>query len=165
MCTAVGPPARGPPLSGVLFICLFWPFTFRSVQVMVNLEPTDPALGTAKLPLKSMHNAQGCECHGKDHNGVSDIRINHYLGSIGDYMDRTVRYWEVGRSLFARRPCTRAGFSCALACVFFHVCIPLCIMPLRLQVTALAESRPTSACFCIRACLLPRPSSVLLFLR
>eukprot|EP00903_Cladosiphon_okamuranus_P007792 g7541.t1 len=63
-------------------------------KVVVNLDPTQPELGTVKPPLKSMHNAEGCECEGKKENGVSDLRINHYLGSIGDYMDRSARYWE-----------------------------------------------------------------------
>eukprot|EP00903_Cladosiphon_okamuranus_P007790 g7539.t1 len=69
-----------------------------NAKVVVNLDPTQPELGTVQPPLKSMHNAEGCKCHGQEDNGVSDLRINHYLGSIGDYMDRTVRYWEEKRS-------------------------------------------------------------------
>lgn len=61
----------------------------------MNLDPTEPELGEIEFPLKSMHNGEGCECHGYHSNGVSDLLINHYLGSIGDYMDRTARYWEV----------------------------------------------------------------------
>eukprot|EP00752_Nemacystus_decipiens_P006248 g5635.t1 len=65
-----------------------------NAKVMVNLDPTQPELGTIKLPLRSMHNGEGCKCHGIDTNGVPELLINHYLGSIGDYMDRTVRYWK-----------------------------------------------------------------------
>lgn len=51
-------------------------------QVMVNLEPTETGPVTH---LKSMHNAEGCQCHKPNRR---DICINHYLGSHGDYMDR-----------------------------------------------------------------------------
>lgn len=77
--------------------------------MIVNLDPTEPELGRIKVPLKSMHNGEGCECHGAESNGVPELNINHYLGSVGDYMDRTVRYWEVGR--------VRAGLSCL--CLFW----------------------------------------------
>ncbi|CAM9979334.1 unnamed protein product [Ectocarpus sp. 6 AP-2014] len=63
-------------------------------KVMVNLDPSEPEVGVVEPPLRSMHNAEGCDCAGSKPGGVSDLRINHYLGSIGDYMDRTTRYWE-----------------------------------------------------------------------
>ncbi|CBJ32491.1 glycosyltransferase [Ectocarpus siliculosus] len=63
-------------------------------KVMVNLDPSEPEVGVVEPPLRSMHNAEGCDCAGSKFGGVSDLRINHYLGSIGDYMDRTTRYWE-----------------------------------------------------------------------
>lgn len=59
------------------------------------MDPSEPELGVVEPPLRSMHNAEGCDCAGSKSGGVSDLRINHYLGSIGDYMDRTTRYWEV----------------------------------------------------------------------
>lgn len=61
-------------------------------QVMVNLETTDPSRGTATAHLKSMHNGQGCEC---DVVPVAEMRINHYLGSRGDYRQKTKYYWKV----------------------------------------------------------------------
>lgn len=61
-------------------------------QVMVNLDTTQPLLGQATSRLKSMHNGQGCLC---DVIPVHEIRINHYLGSRGDYRDKTKRYWQV----------------------------------------------------------------------
>eukprot|EP00903_Cladosiphon_okamuranus_P020329 g18652.t1 len=51
-------------------------------KVMVNLEPTE---SEDVFHLKSMHNAEGCQCL-LTHWG--DIRINHYLGSHGDYVER-----------------------------------------------------------------------------
>lgn len=67
------------------------------LQVVVNLDPTAPELGTIAFPMESMHFASGCKCDGvgPGNPGVTDLRINHYLGSIGDYMDRTSRYWDV----------------------------------------------------------------------
>ncbi len=62
--------------------------------MVINLDPSGPE--KFQGPLKSMHNAEGCECDGVHVGGSPDLRINHYLGSIGDYMDRTLRYWEVG---------------------------------------------------------------------
>lgn len=59
---------------------------------MVNLETTKPSLGSAVAHLKSMHNGQGCEC---DVVPVTEMRINHYLGSRGDYRDKTTNYWKV----------------------------------------------------------------------
>lgn len=61
---------------------------------MVNLETTEPSLGTAVAHLKSMHNGQGCVC---DVVPVTEMRINHYLGSRGDYRDKTRNYWMVSR--------------------------------------------------------------------
>ena len=82
--------------------------------MVVNLDPTGPE--EVKGPLKSMHNADGCECDSGMHTGgVMDLRINHYLGSIGDYMDRTARYWEVGSFVRrACRPCLRVCFPVPL---------------------------------------------------
>ena len=59
---------------------------------MVNLAPTDPSLGVITPPLKSMHNAEGCECENVP---VTEVRINHYLGSTEDYLARTKRSWKV----------------------------------------------------------------------
>lgn len=61
-------------------------------QIVVNLEPSHPELGVIAPPLPSMHGAKGCKC---DKVPLEDIRINHYLGSIGDFMDKTRRYWQV----------------------------------------------------------------------
>lgn len=61
-------------------------------QVVINLDPAKPELGTVKHPLISMHDAQGCDCETPK---LSHLRINHYLGSIGDYMDKNRRYWKV----------------------------------------------------------------------
>lgn len=61
---------------------------------MVNLDPVAPSMGEVQPPLKSMHGANGCVC---DRIPVSALRINHYLGSTGDYLDRTRRSWKVRR--------------------------------------------------------------------
>ena len=58
----------------------------------VNLDPTDPSLGLIKPPLFNMHDAEGCTCELID---VTDMRINHYLGSTEDYLAKTRRFWEV----------------------------------------------------------------------
>lgn len=63
-------------------------------QVMVNLEPTHPEEGKLEPPLRSAHNAFGCTCH-EVSDTYSAMRINHYLGSKGDFFDRTSLYWEV----------------------------------------------------------------------
>ncbi|CAM9694352.1 unnamed protein product [Ectocarpus fasciculatus] len=63
----------------------------RLPKVMVNLDTTQPSLGQATSYLKSMHNGQGCVC---DVIPVGEIRINHYLGSLGDYREKTKRYWQ-----------------------------------------------------------------------
>ncbi|CAN0142574.1 unnamed protein product [Ectocarpus sp. 12 AP-2014] len=63
----------------------------RLPKVMVNLDTTQPLLGQATSRLKSMHNGQGCQC---DVIPVDEIRINHYLGSRGDYLGKTKRYWQ-----------------------------------------------------------------------
>ncbi|CAM9189158.1 unnamed protein product [Pylaiella littoralis] len=58
-------------------------------KVMVNLDPTDkdhPVLPN----LHSMHSATGCKCVDQR---FSNMRINHYLGCRGDYVDRLSRYW------------------------------------------------------------------------
>ncbi|CAN0164374.1 unnamed protein product [Scytosiphon promiscuus] len=68
-----------------------------NAKVTINFRPTEPHLGLFNPPLRSMHNAQGCTCDGDRDGGVPDLRINHYLGSIGDYMDRTARYWKEKR--------------------------------------------------------------------
>lgn len=63
-----------------------------SLQVVVNLDPAEPELGTvASLP--SMHGVNGCSCQKPK---VQQLQINHYLGSIGDFVDKTRRYWQVG---------------------------------------------------------------------
>lgn len=49
---------------------------------MANLEPTE---SEKVFHLKSMHNAEGCKCYMINR---EEIRINHYLGSHGDYVDR-----------------------------------------------------------------------------
>lgn len=62
-------------------------------QVVVNLDPAQPELGLVEPPLPSMHNAKGCgQC---TDTGIEALRINHYLGSIGDFVDKTKRYWKV----------------------------------------------------------------------
>ncbi|CAN0001473.1 unnamed protein product, partial [Scytosiphon promiscuus] len=58
-------------------------------KVMVNLEPTSTGFVSPKL--RSMHNAEGCECHRLED---PEMRINHYLGSHGDHMTRLARYWK-----------------------------------------------------------------------
>ena len=58
----------------------------------VNLEPTDPSLGLIKPPLFNMHDANGCTCEKIE---VTDMRINHYLGSAEDYLQKTKRFWQV----------------------------------------------------------------------
>lgn len=67
-------------------------------QIVVNLEPSQPELGVLIAPLPSMHGAKGCKC---DRVSLADMRINHYLGSIGDFMDKTRRYWQVRRVVCA----------------------------------------------------------------
>lgn len=60
---------------------------------MVNLDPNDK--DHPVLPhLKSMHKAEGCEC---DSHQLSNMRLNHYLGCRGDYIDRLSRYWKVSQ--------------------------------------------------------------------
>ncbi|CAM9190329.1 unnamed protein product [Pylaiella littoralis] len=61
-------------------------------KVMVNLDPTDKDHPVSPH-LKSMHKAKGCVCADHQH---SNMRINHYLGSRGDYIDRLKRYWTDG---------------------------------------------------------------------
>lgn len=56
------------------------------------MEPNDPSLGFIEPPLSNMHDANGCKCEEVD---VTDMRINHYLGSAGDYLEKTKRFWEV----------------------------------------------------------------------
>ena len=66
--------------------------TYATLQVMVNLDPTEPEKGVVDPKLPSMHNARGCECETPE---VTEMRINHYLGSLGDFYDHSRRYWEV----------------------------------------------------------------------
>lgn len=61
---------------------------------MVNLKPTHPENGELKPPLESAHNAFGCTCRGVFDTYLS-MRINHYLGSKGDFFDKTRSYWKV----------------------------------------------------------------------
>lgn len=72
-------------------------------QVVVNLNPSKPELGVVKSPLPSMHgvNKASCTC---DKIPLSEIRINHYLGSIGDYVDKTRRYWQVMANATSHAP-------------------------------------------------------------
>ena len=65
---------------------------YPTLQVMVNLDPTEPEKGVVAPKLPSMHNAHGCECETPK---VTEMRINHYLGSLGDFYDHSRRYWEV----------------------------------------------------------------------
>lgn len=65
---------------------------YLASQIVVNLNPSQPELGVVIPPLPSMHGAKGCKC---DKVSLTDMRINHYLGSIGDFMDKTRRYWQV----------------------------------------------------------------------
>ena len=106
---------------------------------MVNLDPTQPELGTIKAPLRSMHNGVGCECHGVDTNGVPELLINHYLGSVGDYMDRTVRYWEV-RPWFFVHP---AGAPVGCACFLFAFLLFLNTISSYAYACVLGHSGPT----------------------
>lgn len=62
------------------------------VQFIVNLDPKHPELGQVKPKLPSPHKAVGCEC---DLLPVEELRINHYLGAIGDYIDNKKRHWKV----------------------------------------------------------------------
>lgn len=68
----------------------------RLPKVVVNLAPANPELGVISLNLPSMHSAKGCKC---DKVSAKDILINHYLGSIGDFVDKTRRYWQDNHSL------------------------------------------------------------------
>eukprot|EP00752_Nemacystus_decipiens_P002030 g1945.t1 len=61
----------------------------KNPKVMVNLEPNK---SQPVSHLRSMHNAAGCQCPLVD---SDEIRINHYLGSRGDYVERLSRYWPV----------------------------------------------------------------------
>eukprot|EP00752_Nemacystus_decipiens_P002031 g1946.t1 len=54
----------------------------KNPKVMVNLEPTE---SQPVSHLRSMHNAAGCQCPLVHRD---EIRINHYLGSRGDYVER-----------------------------------------------------------------------------
>lgn len=74
-----------------LYSCIFY---LLILKVMVNLDPTDkdhPVLPN----LHSMHSATGCKCVDQR---FSNMRINHYLGCRGDYVDRLSRYWTVSQS-------------------------------------------------------------------
>lgn len=64
------------------------------IQVMVNLNPSHPELGEIKSRLPSMHGVSkdDCKC---DKASITELRINHYLGSTGDFVDKTRRYWQV----------------------------------------------------------------------
>lgn len=64
-------------------------------QVIVNLNPAHPEEGELEPPLRSAHNAFGCTCHGVPDTHLT-MRINHYLGSKGDFFDKTRSYWKVG---------------------------------------------------------------------
>ena len=57
------------------------------------MDPADPSLGRIHPRMKGMHTATGCEC---EQIPVSEIRINHYLGSAEDYVEKTKRFWQVG---------------------------------------------------------------------
>lgn len=66
----------------------------RIQKVAVNLEPNDK--DHQVIPhLWSMHKAEGCKCAVSVH---SNMRINHYLGSRGDYFDKLSRYWTVSHT-------------------------------------------------------------------
>ena len=58
------------------------------------MNPSDPEVGTIKSRLPSMHgvNKEDCKC---DKVSIEELRINHYLGSTGDFVDKTRRYWQV----------------------------------------------------------------------
>lgn len=56
------------------------------------MDPDEPSLGIITRYMKGMHDAQGCEC---ELFPVSEIRINHYLGSAEDYAEKTTRFWKV----------------------------------------------------------------------
>lgn len=95
---------------------------FAVSQVVVNLDPTMPELGTIDSPLKSMHDGRGCKCQ----RGGPSLRLNHYLGSIGDYMDRTKRYWKVGGCVVVERvQRSPALFSC-FPCTVYHLNVVPC---------------------------------------
>lgn len=76
--------------SQTLFPFLFSPF--YCVQFIANLDPAHPEEGMVTPRLRGPHSAQGCQCNLLP---VDKLRINHYLGSIGDYMDNKRRYWKV----------------------------------------------------------------------
>ncbi|CAN0160707.1 unnamed protein product [Ascophyllum nodosum] len=72
----------------------------RLPKIVLNVEPTSPELGTVSPPLSSMHGVKGspggCTCKII---GLSTVRINHYLGSVGDFVDKTRRYWQENHSV------------------------------------------------------------------
>ena len=59
------------------------------------MNPSDPEIDAVKTRLPSMHgvNKEECKC---DKVSIEELRINHYLGSTGDFVDKTRRYWQVG---------------------------------------------------------------------
>lgn len=63
----------------------------RRPKAVVNMDPDEPSLGIITRYMKGMHDAQGCEC---ELFPVSEIRINHYLGSAEDYAEKTTRFWK-----------------------------------------------------------------------
>lgn len=73
-------------------------------QMALNIDPTPPELGIVRPPLKSMHGLLGvpgdCNCKLL---ARSTVRINHYLGSLGDFVDKRRRYWKVNGFYVKRR--------------------------------------------------------------
>lgn len=68
----------------------------RLPKFIANLDPAHPEEGMVTPRLRGPHSAQGCQCNLLP---VDKLRINHYLGSIGDYMDNKRRYWKENYSL------------------------------------------------------------------
>jgi len=67
-------------------------------QVMVNLNPVNQV--EVRPHLTSMHDAEGCsacptckKC--PTARNRMDVRINHYVGSKGDFFDHTRHFWTV----------------------------------------------------------------------
>ncbi|CAM9472050.1 unnamed protein product [Laminaria digitata] len=70
----------------------------RLPKVVLNLNPSDPEVEAIKGRLPSMHgvNKEDCKC---DKAPITELRINHYLGSTGDFVDKTRRYWQENHSV------------------------------------------------------------------
>ena len=70
---------------------------------MVNLDPTKPEMGLAKK-IHTVHDVLGCTLDGKQGclSTRSTMRINHYMGSKGDFFDVRTNFWPVSCRLADR---------------------------------------------------------------